>query len=40
MNKILVTIYVVSIDEEYDLLLPIGKKIKDPKLGSYFIQKP
>lgn len=29
MNKILVTIYVVSIDEEYDLLLPIGKKIKD-----------
>ncbi len=29
MNKILVTIYVVSTEEEYDLLLPIGKKLKD-----------
>lgn len=29
MNKILVTIYVVSIDEEFDLLLPIGKKISE-----------
>lgn len=29
MNKILVTIYVVSIDEEFDLLLPIGKRIKE-----------
>ena len=29
MNKILVTIYVVATEEEYDLLLPIGKKLKD-----------
>ena len=29
MNKILVTIYVVSIDEEFDLMLPIGKTINE-----------
>lgn len=29
MNKILVTLYVVSIDEEFDIFLPIGKKISD-----------
>jgi len=27
MNKILVTIYVISIDEEFDLFLPIGVKV-------------
>lgn len=29
MNKILVTIYVVSIDETYDILLPINLKMED-----------
>lgn len=29
MNKILVTIYVVSIDKEFDLFIPIGKKVSD-----------
>ena len=29
MNKILVTIYVPYLDEEYDLLLPIGKKLEE-----------
>lgn len=29
MNKILVTIYVISIDEEFDLFLPIGVKVID-----------
>ncbi len=29
MNKILVSIYVVSIDNEYNLLLPIGKKVSE-----------
>lgn len=29
MNKILVTIYVISIDEEFDLFLPVGLKVLD-----------
>lgn len=29
MDKILVTIYVISIEEEYDILLPIGLMMKD-----------
>lgn len=29
MNKILITIYVVSLDKEFNLRLPIGKKIVD-----------
>lgn len=29
MKKILVTIYVIYLDKEYDLLLPIGKKVED-----------
>lgn len=29
MNKILVTVYVVSIDETYDILLPINLKMED-----------
>lgn len=27
MNKILVTIYIISVDKHYDLLLPINKKV-------------
>lgn len=27
MNKILVTIYIISIDESYDLFLPVNKKV-------------
>lgn len=29
MNKILITVYIVSIDEYYDLFLPINKRIAD-----------
>lgn len=29
MNKILITIFVVSLNEEFDLLLPIGLKTSD-----------
>ena len=29
MKKILVTIYVVYLDKEYDLLLPIGKRVEE-----------
>ena len=29
MDKILVTIYVLAIEEEYDILLPIGLKMQD-----------
>lgn len=29
MNKILVTIYVLALDENYDLLLPINLKMSD-----------
>lgn len=29
MNKILITVYVISIDESFDLLLPAGKKVGD-----------
>ncbi len=29
MNKILVTIYVISIDEEFDLFLPISKSLSE-----------
>lgn len=28
MDKVLVTIYVLSIDEQFDIFLPIGKKIE------------
>ena len=28
MNKILITIYVITLDEEFDLLLPIGIPMK------------
>ena len=29
MNKILVTVYVLSLDESYDVLIPINLKMKD-----------
>ncbi len=29
MNKILITIYVITLDEEFDLLLPIGIPMKE-----------
>ena len=29
MNKLLVSIYVVRLDEEYDLNIPIGIKVSD-----------
>lgn len=29
MNKVLITIYVASIDEEFDIFIPIGIKMSD-----------